>query len=147
MILQGLFAFLCFGTMRKKETVIRKNTTCRTAYVNGVSHVLCEMKKNGAYFQADQIYSPRRGTPKSGPIRSIFNSDLSLTKTDVLSKFHQNRFIFTRVIVITNFRSETTTATTTATATTTTTTTTPYHAYLFFEFLKNFWFSARIRTF
>ena len=69
-------------------------------------------KENGAYFQAAQIYSPRGGTPKSGPIQSIFNSDLSLAKTDVLSKFHKNRFIFTRVIVITNFRSETTTATT-----------------------------------
>ena len=58
-------------------------------------------KKNDAYFQAAQIYSPRRDTSKSSPIRSIFNSDLSLTKTEVLSKFHPNRFIFTRVIMIT----------------------------------------------
>ena len=68
-------------------------------------------KKNGAYFQAAQIYRAGRGTPKNSPIRSIFNKHLSLTKTDVLSKFHQNRFIFIRVIVRTNFESETTTPT------------------------------------
>ena len=95
-------------------------------------------KRNGAYFQAAQIYWSGRGTPKNSPIQSIFNRHLSLTKTDVLCKFHQNWFIFTRVIVRTNFESETTTPTATPTATT------RYHAYIFFEFPKNFWFSARI---
>ena len=60
--------------------------------------------KQQGWFLYEKKYRSSGGTLKYGPIRPIFNRDSNRHKTDVLAKFHQNRCIFTRVIVLTHVK-------------------------------------------